>query len=269
MKPAHLSIPPRAVKSTIARAYSRRGFLAGTLGSARLTPRQVLARNVRDNVSAVFGNLNTARLRYARCILIAYEIIETGSVVSPPRVGGVPDARSERNIAVEYFPPRRHRCTQKRALVSRAILKGNTRMGHLIDVHDSELAAGEAPHPPHHHLHESLLLIREGVLEVSIGDKTISPGPGSAAYVASNQEHGWRNVGNAPARYFVLAPGDDKAWQPNALYCFGNDQPGTDRGDPGQNDWPVYGRDPGGVRYSLSPESTPCIDARLARAWTY
>ena len=95
-------------------------------------------------------------------------------------------------------------------LVSRQILKGTTHTGFLVDLHESELAAGEAPHPPHHHVHEELLLIREGLLEVSIGGKTTSLGPGSVAFLASNQEHGWRNVGDAPAKYFVLALGDDK-----------------------------------------------------------
>jgi quercetin dioxygenase-like cupin family protein len=95
-------------------------------------------------------------------------------------------------------------------IVSRQILKGKTHTGYVVDLHESELAAGEAPHPPHHHVHEELLLIREGLLEVSIGGKTASLGPGSVAFLASNQEHGWRNVGNAPAKYFVLALGDDK-----------------------------------------------------------
>jgi quercetin dioxygenase-like cupin family protein len=35
-------------------------------------------------------------------------------------------------------------------------------------------------------------------------------GPGSAAYVASNEVHGWRNVGTTRAQYFVLAIGAKK-----------------------------------------------------------
>lgn len=55
-----------------------------------------------------------------------------------------------------------------------------------------------------------MLLIRDGVLEVKIGTGTAQYGPGSVVYVASNEEHGWRNVGKTSARYFVLALGDDK-----------------------------------------------------------
>jgi len=97
------------------------------------------------------------------------------------------------------------------ALTSRSMLKGSTHTGYLLDMHESELPAGEAPHPPHSHLHEEMLLIREGQLEITIAGKTTRLSPGSAAYLASNQLHGWRNVGTETARYFVLALGDDKA----------------------------------------------------------
>ena len=91
------------------------------------------------------------------------------------------------------------------------MLKAPTHTGFLLDLHESELAAGDAPHAPHRHVHEELLLIREGLLEITITGKSTRLGPGSAAYLASNQEHGWRNVGTTTARYFVLALGDDKA----------------------------------------------------------
>ncbi len=97
------------------------------------------------------------------------------------------------------------------AIVARQILTGGTHTGYAIDLHETELPAGQAPHAPHHHVHEEMLLVREGLLEVTIGERATRLGPGSVAYLASNQEHGWRNVGTGPARYFVLALGDDKA----------------------------------------------------------
>jgi quercetin dioxygenase-like cupin family protein len=91
--------------------------------------------------------------------------------------------------------------------VFRAILDGVTRAGYHIELHETELAAGEAPHPPHQHANEELLMIREGTVEVTIGDKATRLGAGAVAYIASNQLHGWRNVGTTPAKYFVLALG--------------------------------------------------------------
>jgi len=97
------------------------------------------------------------------------------------------------------------------AITLRQILKGETHTGYLVDLHESELPAGQAPHPPHRHVHEEMLLVREGLMEVTIAGRATRLGPGSVAFISSNQEHGYRNVGNTPATYFVLALGDDKA----------------------------------------------------------
>ena len=96
-------------------------------------------------------------------------------------------------------------------MVSRQILSGDTHTGYHIDLHETEIAAGDAPHAPHSHVHEEMLLVREGLLDVTIDGHTTPVGPGSVAYVASGQMHGWRNAGTTQARYFVVALGDDKA----------------------------------------------------------
>jgi quercetin dioxygenase-like cupin family protein len=94
---------------------------------------------------------------------------------------------------------------------SRAVLNGETHGGFNIDMHETELPPGESPHPPHHHVHEEMIMIREGIMEVTIAGSVTKIGPGGVAYVASNEEHGWRNVGTTPAHYFVLALGREKA----------------------------------------------------------
>jgi mannose-6-phosphate isomerase-like protein (cupin superfamily) len=65
------------------------------------------------------------------------------------------------------------------------------------------------PHPPHHHPHEEMFLIREGTLEVTINGKSTQLGPGSVGFVGSNDEHGIRNIGTTPTEYFVVALGKD------------------------------------------------------------
>ncbi len=87
---------------------------------------------------------------------------------------------------------------------SRAVLDGKTHTGFRIEIHETELGAGLAPHPPHHHVHEELIVMREGTMEVTISSKTEKLGPGSIAYVASNEEHGWRNVGDTRAVYTII-----------------------------------------------------------------
>ncbi|MGH9449915.1 MAG: cupin domain-containing protein [Terriglobia bacterium] len=93
----------------------------------------------------------------------------------------------------------------------RPVLDGETHLGFHVELHETQLAPGARPHPPHHHAHEEIFLIREGTLEVTLSGKSSRIGPGSVAYVASNLEHGIRNVGSSNARYFVLALGTDRA----------------------------------------------------------
>ncbi|MGH9452546.1 MAG: cupin domain-containing protein [Terriglobia bacterium] len=92
----------------------------------------------------------------------------------------------------------------------RPVLEGATHTGVHIELHETDLAPGSRPHPPHHHLHEEIFLIREGTLEVTIAGKSSRLGSGSVAYIASNIEHGIHNVGDNHAQYFVLALGTDR-----------------------------------------------------------
>jgi len=99
-----------------------------------------------------------------------------------------------------------HRSSQNNA---RPILQRLTHSGWLIELHESDLVPSGMPHPPHHHVHEEMFLVREGTLEVTIAGRTTRLGPGSVAFVASNEEHGIRNGGTERAQYFVLALGRD------------------------------------------------------------
>ena len=90
---------------------------------------------------------------------------------------------------------------------SRAILNGVTHSGDHLEVHETTLAPGGSPHPPHRHEHEELLLMVSGTLAVTIEGKTAVIGPGGAAFFHSNELHGARNPGTEKAQYFVVATG--------------------------------------------------------------
>jgi quercetin dioxygenase-like cupin family protein len=92
---------------------------------------------------------------------------------------------------------------------SRALFRGKTHSGYDLEMHMTELAPGSAPHPPHHHVHEEAIFIHEGTLEVTISGKSVKIGPGSVAYVASGEEHGWKNVGTDRALYLVVELGSN------------------------------------------------------------
>jgi len=94
--------------------------------------------------------------------------------------------------------------------VTRAVFNGETHTGFPVEIHMTELPPGGAPHPAHHHVHEEMIMVHEGTMEVTISGKSTTLGPGSMAYVASNEEHGWKNVGNTKALYWVVALGREK-----------------------------------------------------------
>ena len=93
---------------------------------------------------------------------------------------------------------------------TRQVFDGSTHTGYPINLHITTLAPGLMPHAAHHHEHEEAIFIKEGTMEVTILGEATRIGPGSVAYVKSNEEHGWKNVGAGPATYFVLAFGEDK-----------------------------------------------------------
>ena len=91
----------------------------------------------------------------------------------------------------------------------RDILEGHTRAGDYLEAHETVLEPNAMPHPPHRHVGEELFLISKGTLEVTIAGKRTQLGPGSAFFIASNEEHSICNVGSAPAQYFGITLGQE------------------------------------------------------------
>lgn len=84
------------------------------------------------------------------------------------------------------------------------VFRGQTHDGFNLACHITRLPAGQMPHPPHQHTNEEIFLIQEGTLEITVAGVVNRIGPGSLAYIHSNDLHGARNVGDGPAQYFVL-----------------------------------------------------------------
>jgi XRE family transcriptional regulator, regulator of sulfur utilization len=78
-----------------------------------------------------------------------------------------------------------------------------------LECHITTVNPGEEPHPPHQHPEEELMLVKEGTLDVVQNGQRSRVGPGSVVFNSSNEMHGFRNVGDKPATYFVI-----KWWSP-------------------------------------------------------
>ena len=73
-----------------------------------------------------------------------------------------------------------------------------------LEMHITTLNPGEAPHAPHQHADEELMIVKEGTLAALQGDKTNIVTAGGIIFEASNELHGLRNVGTNQATYFVI-----------------------------------------------------------------
>jgi quercetin dioxygenase-like cupin family protein len=94
---------------------------------------------------------------------------------------------------------------------ARAVLKGNLHHGFPIEVHETELPPGGAPHPPHTHVHEEMFVVLVGQVDFMVNGVTTRLGPGSVGFANGGDEHGLHNGTDAMCRYIVLELGDDKA----------------------------------------------------------
>jgi quercetin dioxygenase-like cupin family protein len=92
----------------------------------------------------------------------------------------------------------------------RPIVSGKTVEGCKIAVHESKLAPKGEPHPPHHHDGEEVFMMLGGTLEVTINGKPSLISRGSVAFIGSGDEHGIRNPGDIPARYYVIELGPQR-----------------------------------------------------------
>lgn len=91
----------------------------------------------------------------------------------------------------------------------RAILNGVTHAGFPVEIHMTELGPGQAPHAPHRHAHEEIVMLRRGNLDVTIEGKTTRATAGATVVAGSGELHGWRNPGPEPAEYWVIALGQE------------------------------------------------------------
>lgn len=87
----------------------------------------------------------------------------------------------------------------------RTFLRSRTATLDELEVHVTTLNPGQAPHPPHRHPNEEMLIVKQGEIEALINGAWKRVGPGSIVFFASNQWHGVRNPGSVPAVYHVIS----------------------------------------------------------------
>lgn len=92
---------------------------------------------------------------------------------------------------------------------TRSLCKAPTATVDQLEMHVTTLNPGQSPHPPHRHVNEEIIILREGDCETLSNGNWVRIGPGSVVFNASNSLHGFRNIGTTPATYHVIN------WSPN------------------------------------------------------
>lgn len=141
--------------------------------------------------------------RREMCLLIPSALL--------PSLVGEAQSSETNSLPSAMFPLDKMPIHTSSTAATRAVLKGKLATGESVEVHETTLPPGAAPHPLHHHPHSEMWLIREGTVDITVNDVTSRLGPGAVGFVRSNDEHGIKNVGLTPAVYFVVAIGPGAA----------------------------------------------------------
>ena len=129
------------------------------------------------------------------------------STISPEFSDAQSDDIPSNPLPSAFYPFASLAVQQSSTVVIRHILKGKLATAESVEVHETTLAPAASPHPPHHHVHTEMWLIREGTVEITIEGKSHRLDEGSSAMVRSNEEHSIKNPTDKPATYFVVAIG--------------------------------------------------------------
>jgi (S)-ureidoglycine aminohydrolase len=87
----------------------------------------------------------------------------------------------------------------------RLLMEGTSIHLKYFRVHATTIEAGKNPNPPHPNKDaDELIIVKEGKIKMTIGDKSKVIETGGVAVVLADEVHGIENVGTTPATYYVF-----------------------------------------------------------------
>lgn len=143
--------------------------------------------------------MNAYRLITLACV--ASVAVQAGAQIPASEKG--PTARPTHSLVIPGDSSRGNSSSASARI--RSLLDTATTTLERLEVHQTSLAPGGSPHPPHRHVHDEMMLVERGTLEVTQEGVVKNAGPGSLIFQSSNELHGLRNVGADTAVYWVIA----------------------------------------------------------------
>lgn len=86
----------------------------------------------------------------------------------------------------------------------RNVIDRPTAMFKRFEMHITTLNPGLASHDPHTHTPEEIILIKEGDVEMNVGEKKVKASQGGMVFLGSGIKHNLTNVGGRPAIYYAF-----------------------------------------------------------------
>jgi len=191
--PSTSSARPNAVSAVVERPW--------TFGSANL-PDLIGLTIVSRRSHLYHGAMQTLTRRKALSLLPA--LAATAGIASLAE-DATPSLTQSHACALQSLKVVR----QKSGWETRPVLSGKVADGEALDIHHSTLPSGQMPHPPHQHKHAELMVLLDGKIDFYNDSVTEHMVSGDIVFAAPNKLHGWKNVGDQPARYYVIAIGTD------------------------------------------------------------
>ncbi len=133
----------------------------------------------------------TGHMKYFFCFLFTVSCLSLAAQYNPVGSG----VYNWKNLPVKKDKDRE----------SRKILEGSTAEFSWFEIHATTQYKGAKPKPAHvQDSTEELIIIKEGQMKCTVGDKTATMGPGSIAMIPPGEMQSFENTGNGPLTYYVL-----------------------------------------------------------------
>ena len=107
-----------------------------------------------------------------------------------PVFTGFASAEQGEHISNLVLDPSTARLTRANYGDVHVYFEGSTEQLRSLTVGSLALKAGMAPHPPHQHPEEEIMLVTEGAGEILVESKTYPVAPGSMMYCSGGRLHG-------------------------------------------------------------------------------
>ncbi len=118
---------------------------------------------------------------------------------------GVDSAIVEKHLASNIYNWNNLKVEKTASGERRQILDGSTDEFARLEIHATTLTPGQAPHASHTHAEEEeLIIIKEGSIKQTFGEKSMILPAGSAILALTGVEHGLSNVGSTQATYYII-----------------------------------------------------------------